>query len=149
MTFKEAFNTWLKSRGPLVALLYDADLADCRVYPLRQPQNTPLPQLAWFTAGRTRFKALDGPVGITEARLQLDCRGHTLADADEVAAALRLPADSGGLDGFRGDMAGVFCQALLVEIDGDGDDDQAPPAHAEEAADALVTIRARLTFEEP
>jgi len=149
MDFKSALTTWLKTRAPLVAVVYDPGLGDARVYPLRKPQGAAFPQLCWWVSGRTRHKALDGPVGITTARVRFDCRGRTLADADVVAAALRRPPDAGGLDGYRGDMAGVFCQALLFTDDGDGDDDQDPPSHGEQAGTALVSITATITFEEP
>jgi hypothetical protein len=144
VTFQEAFTSWLLTR-PV------ADLVGQRIVPLRSAQGTLLPRLTWSITARTRVKALDGPVGAVGVALRLDVRAMTLAECHLIADSLRLPVAQGGIDAFGPDWlwGPYWCQALLVDDEGDGSDDEDTPAHGEEAGTALVTLTARLSYEEP
>jgi hypothetical protein len=141
--FKQALTTWLKQQPALVALLWDTTLADCRIFPFRQSQNAAFPELTWWIRSGRRYKAMDGPVGVSLARVRFDCRGLTFEDAEAVADAVR------GLDGFLGYAAGMWFQAFLVDPEGNGEDSGDPPVHGEEAGTAMVSVDASITYAEP
>lgn len=144
--FRENLTAWLKSQASLIALVSD------RIFPVRQPQGSAFPELSWWITGGTRHKAMDGPVGISMAKVRFDCRGDTVDDADAVADAVR------GLDGFpyrdgddrRGLTAnGMRVQALIIVPEGNGADDTDQPNSAGQAGIVLVSVDARITYVEP
>ena len=141
--FKLNLATWLKQQASLIALLYDTNLADCRIYPFRQPQGTLFPELSWWIPKSVRHKDMSGPIGLTTATVQFDSRGYSFADADAVADAIR------GLDGFADFMNGMRVQAFLVQRDGNGTDDADNPIHGDEVGTAMVSVSAKITYEEP
>ena len=100
--------TMLSSSGsPPVAL------AGGRIYP-RTPQNATRPFIRYTRISAIRRQALGGPVGVTEASVQVDCMADTYAGAKALADSVRTL-----LHGYRG--AWGTLKAHLVHLQTEND----------------------------
>ena len=74
-------------------LLADHDtgtLVDKRVYPLDMPQGAYLPNITVLEVSGGEMYAEDGPVGLNNSRVQIDCWAYTYTDAKNLASFVRV-----------------------------------------------------------
>lgn len=135
-TWKEALRELLVSSTHLAALV-DAR----RVRHGYRPAGDDYPAVTFFALGVTQGHTLTAADGLPLARVQIDCWGRTGAEADQLREAVRLT-----VDGFRGDMSGVFVQSCL--LDDGGRDEYLPPQDGSDRGVHQVTLDLRLSFEE-
>ena len=87
-----------------------------------------------------RFMTLNGPSGLANPRIQVQCWAPQYTEAKSLAALVRL-----WLDGFRGDMSGITVNALEIEDDIDVDE---PSAGLDQQADYGVSMDALFLHQE-
>jgi hypothetical protein len=95
----------------LVSML--SGVASGRVYP-RTPQNATRPFLRFTRIGTMRRQSLTGPVGVTEATVQVDCMADTYAEAKDTADAVRAI-----LHGYRGAWGTLTARLVHLESEND------------------------------
>lgn len=140
MTWKEALRLKLQQLSAVASIVGDRITHD------RRPQRTELPALTFFAVSRTHGHCLDnGPTLLPDVRVQIDCLGRSSQEAEDLAAAVR-DGTPDGLDGFRGDMHGLFVQAAL--IDEAGRDDYATDPADSDRGTHMVSLDLMLSFEE-
>ena len=68
------------------------------------PQGSAMPYVVLWGIGDAAAATLDGPEGMSQGRVQVDCYGLTYGQAKQLARAVRA-----AMDGFRGNgLKGVF-----------------------------------------
>lgn len=93
-------------------LLADATLAGLigtRVYPMILPQNPTLPAVTYQVIDGTSDVTTDGPTGLANPRIQIDCWGATYGAMVPVFEAVRKR-----LNGYRGAAGGVTVQGIFL-----------------------------------
>lgn len=90
-----------------------AGVAGGRIYP-RTPQNAVRPFIRYTRVNTTRQQSLTGPVGVTEATIQVDCMADTYASAKATADAVRT-----ALHGYSGEWGTL--RAHLVHLQSEND----------------------------
>lgn len=75
-------------------------LAAGRVYALRAPQNSTAPFIIFQRIDSERWRAINGPSGIAQVTIQVDCYASTYYAAKELAAEIEEI-----LDGYRGTVS--------------------------------------------
>jgi hypothetical protein len=95
----------------LVSML--SSVAGGRVFP-RVTQNTEFPAIRYQRITTTRTLAIDGPVGVTEATIQVDCMARTYADAKATADEVR-----GLLHGYRGAWGTLIARLVSLQSEND------------------------------
>ena len=108
MSIESALRTFLLDDATV------AGLVGTRIYPQILPQNPTYPALSFQRVSAVRLRALDGVVGVAQARFQIDCWALTYAQCRALASAVRVR-----LDGYRGDMDGIHVGATTLENDQD------------------------------
>ena len=88
-------------------------LAGGRIYP-RTPQNATRPFIRYTRISTSRNQSLTGPVGVTEASVQVDCMADTYADAKSLADAVRVV-----LHGYRGAWGTLRAQLVHLQAEND------------------------------
>jgi len=98
MRLEEAIYARLAGTAPLSALVGD------RIFPLLAPPETASPYATYQRIDGASDHVLDdGPSGLGEARVQVDCWSAEREGVDAYSEARRVAlAVAGGLDGFRG-----------------------------------------------
>lgn len=99
-----------------------SSLVGNRIYPVRPKQSGALPAITYFRVDGPRVHSLQGPSGLGHPRIQIDCYASTYADCLELSKQVRL-----ALDGYRGIIAGVNVQAILLLSDFDMEEDEDAP----------------------
>lgn len=69
-------------------------LVGSRVYPLFRPQDDPLPAMVYQRLSTTPENALSGFSGLDLVRIQFSCYAKTIAEAKQLAQALRSAIDA-------------------------------------------------------
>lgn len=100
----------LIAHAPLFALVNN------RIHWARMPQGLPMPNITMHKISGVTDYVMSGASGFVTTRVQFDCKGKTLAEAQSVAERLVQR-----LSGFRGIFAGYHFQGCF--IDGEGQDD--------------------------
>ncbi len=100
-------------QGLVSVLDVTPQIAGGRVFP-RLPQPAVFPAVRYQLITTTRTQAIDGPVGVTEAMLQLDCMARSYTEAKAVAAQVRTV-----LHGYRGAWGDL--KAHLVHLQSEND----------------------------
>lgn len=132
---------WLRSRDEV------ADLVGDRIYPLRAPQGAALPYLTYQVISGLRVRNLtDGPCGMGNPRLQLDCWAATYAGVRALAEAVRGTKAETQLDGYTGTMNGTWVgYAEVRELT----DLYEEPVHADDGGAYRATLDVLLWHDEP
>jgi hypothetical protein len=114
---EEALRTRILACSPVELL---GGMPKGRVYALVLPQGDQLtlPAVAWRRISTSRDRTSDGPSRLVFARVQYECWGKTLAEAESAADAVRL-----ALDGYNGQVDGVDLQTVDVDEDRQDYDD--------------------------
>lgn len=112
MTLHEAWWTWLKSRPGVAAALGD------RVFPHVLPDRATLPAATYTRTSTDRERNLSGTSGLCRAVIEFMVAGTTLEQAEAAADAVRQ-----AVDGFQGDLGGVWVWEIAVEGQGAGYDE--------------------------
>jgi hypothetical protein len=87
------------------------------MYPRKLPQGPTLPALVYQRIDTRRLHDLDGPDGLPRPRMQVTCWAADVANATELAAAVRER-----LDGYRGAWGDVTIGSCLCVGERDLDD---------------------------
>lgn len=136
----EAFITaWLGS---------DADvqtLCGNRVYPLEMPQGAGLPAVTYSRVSQQATRSLTGLSGLSRARLTVDCWAQGYSEAKALAEAIRGTRSNPKLDGYRGQLAGVFVQAAFCSNEIDLYE---KPVHGDEAGVKHTALDFDITYED-
>lgn len=90
-----------------------ASVAGGRIYP-RIPQNPTFPLIRYQRITTQRYQSLSGPVGVTEATIQVDCMADTYAEAKTTADAVRVL-----LHGYRGAWGSLVARLVHLESEND------------------------------
>lgn len=78
--------------------LLDAVL-EGKVFAMRAPQNLAPPFIVFQSTNTAEWRSLNGPSGIAQTTIQIDCYDEKYYDAKELAEQVR-----NALDGFSGDV---------------------------------------------
>ena len=108
MSAELAVYTILKNDAPVAALV------GTRIFPSLAPQNAANPLIVYQRISADRITSLDGPSGLSWARVQVDCYAETYAGAKTLSAAIRV-----ALEGYRGTVGGVRVGGISLETDRD------------------------------
>lgn len=112
-TMEAALCAWLENDADIAAVVDD------RIEPRRNSQGLAMPRIClWRTSG-ARLGTLQGPSGLSNPRIRISCIAATYDIAKNLSELVRL-----SIDGFRGDMAGVDVQHILMADENDNDDPQ-------------------------
>jgi len=98
-------------------LLADAGveaLVEDRVFPVSLPQGARLPSVVVARVDGAPLLADDGPSGLSNPRLQIDCWGSSYASAKALARAV-----TSSLNAYSGDMAGLDVPHVELEAERD------------------------------
>lgn len=87
-------------------------LIGTRLTVINLPSNPILPAATIRTVSTTEQYGLDGPLGLIQVRLQIDCYGKTYYDAKAVATCIRKV-----LNGFTGPL--FYVDVLSLTRDGE------------------------------
>lgn len=136
----EAFVTAWLGRDPDVQ-----EIAGSRIYPVELPQGAGLPALTYYRTGQQGMRSLAGLSGLSRARLTIDCWATSYSDAKGLAAAIRGTWANPKLDGYRGQLAGVFVQTCLCTNEMDLIE---RPVHGDEAGVKHVALDFDIVFED-
>jgi len=90
------------------------DLVSNRIYPMVRNQEADLPAITYQVISGVRSYDLDGPNGLVEGRVQVNCFADDPLEAGELAAVVRA-----ALNGHRGGAAGVHIELMLLDDQGD------------------------------
>lgn len=106
----------LISYAPLQALVSN------RIHWRRMPQGQPMPSITMHKISGGTSYTTRGSSGLSVTRVQFDCKGSSIAQAQAVALALTEK-----LSGFRGVFSGYLFQGCFLDNEGqdDGKDGQA------------------------
>lgn len=91
-----------------------AGVAATRVYPGSRPQGSPLPAAVLTLIDGAPLYADDGEVGLTEARIQIDCWAESYSGAKLLARAVKQR-----LSAFTGPSGGVHFATILIDAERD------------------------------
>lgn len=100
----------LLAYAPLAALVGN------RVHWRRMPQGQPAPNVVMHKISGSPSYTYGGPTSYAQTRVQFDCKGNTVAEAQQVAQALTVR-----LAGFRGAFAGFVFQGCFLDNEGQDD----------------------------
>lgn len=89
-------------RAHLIADPGVSGLVGQRIYPIAMPQGTTLPAITYQRVSTVRIGSKQGPTGMAQPRLQINCWSKSYGDAKALADAVRV-----ALDGYRGLMGGA------------------------------------------
>ena len=106
---EDALYAYLSNDGNVAALVDD------RIYPVRLPEGTTLPAIAWqrVSAQRTyTFDSFANTSAYVQARVQFSCWAETAMEAFETGEAV-LHA----LSGYTGDMEGELIGSATAELE--------------------------------
>lgn len=81
-----------------------------RVYGDFAPQKAATPFIVFRRVSSDRFRALDGPDGLVETRIEVDCFSTTQAQLMTLADEVRL-----ALDNYTGTTKGVTVQRAMLD----------------------------------
>tara|TARA_R110000803_G_scaffold62272_4_gene122533 strand:+ start:471 stop:899 length:429 start_codon:yes stop_codon:yes gene_type:complete len=81
-----------------------------RIRPEVLEQNETLPALTYNIISADHDRALSGPIGKRQTRVQIDCYASTQQAAETLANEIRLE-----MDGYRGEWGTVFVNEALLE----------------------------------
>lgn len=115
-TIEEAVNTRLMAVAAITALVGTGTAA--RIYPLVIPQDAIRPALAYQKTNSPKEHSHSGSSNLARSRFQFTCQAETYTSAKALAAAVR-----DGLIGYRGTISGVRIDGILIEDDGDNDNE--------------------------
>lgn len=93
-------------------MLADAGLAalvSTRINWQTRPQGNALPSISLHRVSGVRDYAMEGPTGLVESRVQVDCWGETYVSALDVARAVRDL-----LSGIRQTTGGIELQGVFI-----------------------------------
>lgn len=90
-----------------------AGVAGGRIYP-RTRQNSARPFIRYQRVSTTRQQSLGGPVGVTEATVQVDCMDDTYEGAKAVADAART-----ALHGYNGAWGALTAHLVHLQAEND------------------------------
>lgn len=90
-----------------------ATLAGARVYP-RLPQGVTYPAIRYQRITTVRNQALSGPVGVTEAAVQVDCMAESYSEAKALADEVRVL-----LHGYRGAWSTLVARNVHLQTEND------------------------------
>jgi hypothetical protein len=107
---EEEFRAALLASSGVIALVGD------RIDFGGNPQGTPYPRIALWTIGDREEFTLDGPDGVSQGRVQVDCYAETYGKAKLLSRAVRAVMNGYSGGGFQG----VFLAATRDSRDGDG-----------------------------
>jgi len=111
-----------------------------RVYALQAPQNSKTPFVVFQRIESERWRSVNGPSGMAQARLQVDAYGDDYYTVKELAADIEA-----ALDGFRGtvefDGGSVNIGGISLQTDEDLLDQTMPPQLYRNRAEYLVTYQ--------
>lgn len=114
-------------------------LASGRVYALRAPQSSKTPFVIFQRVESERWRSINGPSGIVQARVQIDVYADAPYDARDLAAQIE-----GILDGYRGtvnyDGGSVRIGGVSLEDESDLIDQTEEPLLFRNTARYLVTF---------
>lgn len=96
--------------APLVALIGN------RIHWRRMPQGLPMPNIVMHKISGVTDYTMAGVSGYVATRVQFDCKGGTLAEAQSVALAL-----AARLSGFNGIFGGYSFQGCFLVNEGQDD----------------------------
>jgi len=102
---EKAIDSLLRSNATLTALVSG------RIYPMIRDQADGLPAVTFQIISAPRLHAFDGPIGMVQARIQINC----FAADDPLGAANISEIIRKAFDGFQGSPADVRIEALLIE----------------------------------
>lgn len=89
---EEAFRAYLLATSSVT------DICGTRINPVDHPQGLALPAIVYHVASdNVELTLVNGPDGLSQGRVQVDCYGHTYASAKILSRAVRA-----ALDGYRG-----------------------------------------------
>lgn len=136
----EAFVTaWLSSR-PAVK-----KLAGNRIYPLELPQGAGIPAVTYYRVSQQAVRSLGGLAGLSKARLAFDCWATSYSDAKALATDIRGTVNNPGLDGYRGELAGVFVQSCQCNNEMDLIE---KPVHGDESGVKHTALDFEIVYED-
>jgi hypothetical protein len=104
MTLHEAWWRWVKTRPAIAELLGE------RLYPNVLPDRVDLPAATYQRVGTDRERNLAGTSGLCRAVIELAIAAKTPEAGEQVADAVRQ-----AIDGFQGDLGGVYAWEVSVE----------------------------------
>ncbi len=114
------------------------DLIDTKIYPDQAPQNVAMPYIVYFRISGQRVRSLDGPNRLIHPRLQYDVLAATRQEAKDIAAVFR-----NFLDGYQGDIGGLYAQKIEVSDDRDFFEE---PIHGDEVGARGVSLDVMVWF---
>lgn len=94
-------------------------LVSSRIYPLRLPQNATLPAVVLFTIDGPRQSTFDGPNGLVQSRVQVDCYGGEMGGGAYIDMHSVLTAVRKALNGYSGTSAGVSIRSVQMDSERD------------------------------
>lgn len=113
MSIEAALFTLLTTTPSIAAKVAD------RVYPKQLPQDPTTPAIVYHRISGPREHSHDGSSGLAHPRFQLDMYAGSYLEAKALADAVRV-----AIDGYKGTVEGVEIQAIFLENDDDGHDDE-------------------------
>ncbi len=122
------------------------DLAAGQVYFLRAPQSATGPFIIIQRTDSSRFRHINGPSGIAQAYIQIDCYASTYTEAKALAATVETI-----LDGYRGlvyygsesPQQVVSVEGISLQTDHDSLDQTDAPVLYRNLSAFLVTYKQR------
>jgi hypothetical protein len=105
-----------KLAGLLLAHAPLAALVGNRIHWRRMPQGQPMPNIVMHKISGVHDYTMSGASGYVATRVQFNCKGHTVAEAQSVALALEAR-----LSGFSGVYGGFNFQGCFLVNEGQDD----------------------------
>lgn len=90
-------------------LIESLDLVGDRVYPMRLPQDEPLPAVVYQSISRAREESHSGPSGLYHPRIQLNCWDDSYTGAKKLAKRIIQ-----ALDGYKGTVGSIKIGKIKV-----------------------------------
>lgn len=87
---------------------------DTRLYPILLPQDCVLPAIVYAPVVANYDSALQGDTGYVKQTIQITCHGKTFKEARKLSRLIKKM-----LQDYRGDMNGLFIEAVFIKTDFD------------------------------
>lgn len=123
--FRSALMAALKSNPTL------ASLVGVRIFPLKIPETQQLPALRFSIGSDERGQNLDGPSGVTTARVKYGCKSKSYSDCIAIKEELRNL-----FDGSKNPLGTI--QVLSVRTENEEDEYEDPPDDSDQGTYELV-----------
>lgn len=89
---------------------------DGRLYPILLPQDCVLPAIVYAPVVANYSSAHQGDTGYVKQTIQITCHANTFKDARKLSRLIKKL-----LQDYRGDMSGLFIEAVFIKTDFDID----------------------------